>query len=207
MEDIMPTEIVFHEPSEVESREWLAFQTAINWCHGTIVQGNRVLSLNFPEMKQDFSPVDMVEYRRQIELWQVYRLIDEHFFLNAARQVIRWCERAKKQYPELIPSLDKFCSDGNIINTRDMREHNDDYLDGRGRRQEDYVTEVDSTNCPFPGDQNGTCDASSTVVFGCQYLIGGRVDVRQTLEKVNFLLGVLVPFMNQKWPWTAHPRG
>lgn len=197
----MTSGIVFHEPTEEENKEWFAFQTAIYWCQGSLIQGDRVLSLSFQDVPQDF-----FEHKSQMEAWRIHRLIDEHFFLTAARQVIRWCERAKEQYPELAAHLNEFCSDRNIVNTRDMREHGDEYLDGRGRRQQDYVAEVDSANCPLPGDQNGICDASSTVVFGEQYLIGGRVDVRQTLRKVKFLLGVLVPYMNRKWPWTAPPR-
>jgi len=196
---------VFHDPDEADGREWFAFQIAINWCQGTIIQGNRVLNLRFPEMLLSVSLESSKEHRKKFDEYQIYRLIDEHFFLIAARQVIRWCEFAKKQYSELTPAIDKFCSDRNIIDTRNMREHNDEYLVGKGNKQKNYVSEVKSINFDIPGDQLGTCDASSTIVDGDRYLIGGRVDVLQTLKKIEELLNVMIPFMHNKWPWTA-PR-
>ena len=87
-----------------------------------------------------------------------------------------------------------------------MREHDDEYLEGKGRNQNDYIADVKLSSCSLLGDLNGKCDASSTIVLDGQYLIGGRVSVGQTIEKVTNLLEVLTAFMHKQWPWT-NPQG
>lgn len=147
-----------------DGNRWYVVITAINWCRGISVQGNRVIQLT----KFFESPPN--DTRESFEAWQntrkthdVYRLIDEHFFLTAIAQAIDWCCFVKELYPELSCDIDAFCSDKTLKTTRNMREHNVEYVKGKGRSQKEYTAEIVIEDCPIPGSASGISDATGTL--------------------------------------------
>jgi hypothetical protein len=70
-----------------------------------------------------------------------------------------------------------------------MVEHSDDYEQGKGKDQANYVRQGPELN--LPGDQPGTADATSTIVNDEGHWLGGRLCVEKALPCLRRLLNQL----------------
>ena len=61
-----------------------------------------------------------------------------------------------------------------IIELRNMREHDDDYIRGTGHKQNNFIT--------VSVDHLFSADATSTLIIDDRILLGGKVDVGQTIK-------------------------
>jgi hypothetical protein len=120
--------------------------------------------------------------------------VSEHFFLIALLKLNDWCDVLQAVEPELIGACSTVLHavTADVKDVRDMREHDDEYLQGGGFRKDQYwVTR-----------EGWSADASSAIVDAGQYLIGGRVSVQEFMGRANAFLEELqrrLPDMGLDW--------
>jgi len=117
--------------------------------------------------------------------------VEEHFFVIALGKAMDWLSELKQLKPATAPRIDAFLQSlPHAVDVRNMREHDIEYFKGKGRNQERFMhSHTDST-----GQVLGEADASSTAVYGDEYMIGGRLNVRRTIELCEALMpDVFVP--------------
>jgi len=109
----------------------------------------------------------------------------EHFFVIAVGKSLEWGEE--------LQEVDNsnylyFCEyKNNILEARlirNMREHDIDYLKGDGRRQEDFNKELEINS----GSSSALVDGTSTIICDEGYLIGGRLNVQDTVNYAKKIL-------------------
>ena len=114
----------------------------------------------------------------------------EHFFVIALGKALDWLKEVEAVDPALKPLIAEFRSkvpDGRDV--RNMREHDNAYLRGRGRRQATFHKRVEG----YAGmNVVISSDATATVIVGEHYLIGGRLNVRETVAAADQLLHFII---------------
>lgn len=104
--------------------------------------------------------------------------ISEHYLIIALHQSLDWIDKISI-YPST--QANKFISFFNEINekfpgindVRNMKEHLIEYVEGEGRKQKKFVTELDNGNTVL--------DASSTIRNGNNYFVGSHIEVNKVL--------------------------
>ena|SRR5262245_6010627 len=77
--------------------------------------------------------------------------------------------RNLKRSQSLFPSIKTACEQAQHLlaegkQLRDMIEHADEYMEGKGPKQASFVREAVGVASNLPGDQSGIADATSTIV-------------------------------------------
>lgn len=119
----------------------------------------------------------------------------EHFFLIALAKSMDWARLLRETTPEFKDEVEAYrASYDEVRSLRNMREHDLDYFQGKGNRQEEFIVEKQNSAEGY----NYQCDASSTVVNSDGYLIGGRLNVGAHATAAAVLLktlnGYTLPF-------------
>lgn len=162
--------------------DWFALDCARLWVWSIMFQGDRLLNaqdvLNSPHA---LGSAGMQQFREQMDR----RLMEEQFFLDAVGKALRWIKVAKRQDLSLSEAVDRFLQQlPEAGEVRNMREHDDEYLEGNGNKQADFVKTT-----TVGGQQiSATVDASSTIVWDGNYLIGGRLNVQNAIDAAHALL-------------------
>lgn len=105
--------------------------------------------------------------------------IEAYYLLSSMMQVMRWINRAGRLEPNIRPALRVFRdATRHVEDMRDMREHEDEYLTGGGRRRHRYRL----AEGVGPGFNPS---AHCIVVRGDEYWIGGRIELSQTLAALE----------------------
>ena len=104
----------------------------------------------------------------------------EHFFVIAVGKSLEWGAELKEyddtkfqtycNYKENLP-------EARLV--RNMREHDVAYLKGEGRKQQNFVAELSVNNKKLLASVDGT----STIICDEGYLIGGRLNVQDTINQ------------------------
>jgi hypothetical protein len=115
-------------------------------------------------------------------------LCEEHLFLIALGKALDWLKELVKVAPVHRPALERLKQGTpHARDLRNMREHGIQYFRGDGREQPSFIHEL-----PGPGSTVlARVDASSTLVLGAEYLLGGRLDLHRTVALANETLGLL----------------
>ncbi|MFM0399679.1 hypothetical protein PQR37_34420 [Paraburkholderia nemoris] len=121
-------------------------------------------------------------------------LVTEHFFVIASMKLKDWCDVLQALHPPFAETCQIIFEvvTEDVKDVRDMREHDDEYLQGNGRHKQRYTYSTDRFSA----------DASSTVVDEGRYLIGGRVHVESIVAAVDRFLQELIkqlPDVNLDW--------
>ena len=152
----------------------------VRWVKSVIYQGNRIKAIDIKK-EQFFKEVEknpdlFFKYSREDD----YILpMEEHFFsiaLNKSLIFLTKMKKIKKIKTDVKDILDIICDEigrDNISNLRSMREHDDEYINGKGNKQGDFITTLDD----FTADAT-----SSVIVLGKSHLLGCKVDVLKTIE-------------------------
>ena len=161
--------------------DWLALDCARLWVRSIVFQGDRLLHAH---NSLNSSPVvgsaGLQKFREQMDR----RLMEEQFFLDAVGKALRWVKVAKMRKPSLGQDVDRFLQQlPEAGDVRNMREHDDAYFQGHGNKQAKFVK-----TAPIGKQQiSVTVDASSTIVWDGDYLIGGRLNVQKAIEAARAL--------------------
>jgi hypothetical protein len=95
-------------------------------------------------------------------------------------------KRSQESFPSIKPACDKarhLFAEGKLL--RDMIEHADRYIEGKGRKQAGFVREVEGVATDLPGDAPGIADATSTIVDKNGHWLGGRLNVERVMIEVR----------------------
>lgn len=147
-----------------EADPWLAAFMARSFLRGVGRQGRRLLKL-------------------PATVGRDVTLLEEHLFAVTAHQATAWLEAVCRNRRLTISKKD--CEPylslrSEIKELRDMREHGDEYLRGKGDKPDRFVRH---------DDQRGmAADASSTIVTDQGYELGLRVTVEQVMEAAEAVL-------------------
>lgn len=157
------------------------------WLLGALELGNEICELQQWTTQDSASPPSRGDSQAERQRRHAaVRLMHGRFqyksalFLVALNKVNRWARELQKHDPEKITGTQQFLKSfekGKVL--RDMREHDDQYMDGRGRKQDQFVYTIE--------DGWVSLDATSTVVIGGEILLGGRVSVQQMIAEAQAL--------------------
>jgi hypothetical protein len=123
--------------------------------------------------------------QRRMAAQQRVELAKYHFMIVVG-SLLRNLERSKRLFPSIKPVCDKaqhLFAEGKPL--RDMIEHSDDYLEGKGKKQTAFVREAEGVAVNLPGDRPGIADATSTIVDENGHWLGGRLNVERVLVEVR----------------------
>jgi hypothetical protein len=160
-------------------RDCLGYEIAtINRCvmffKGTIFQGERLLE-SLESRNHDF--------RKRM-------ILEEEFFVFALDRAIFHIKMIESipEFKDIIKQIDTAIGCDSIKDTRDMRTHFNNYQkkDTHARKQSSFFVTPDISSSQFP--YNPSIDATSSIMVGDNYLIGGRIDFHKTMELLKKLL-------------------
>src|SRR6266566_2704925 len=104
------------------------------------------------------------QIERRIAAQQQMELAKYHF-VTVLGSLLRNLKRSQELFPSIKPACDKaqhLFAEGKLL--RDMIEHADEYIEGKGRKQANFVREAEGVATNLPGDARGIADATSTVI-------------------------------------------
>lgn len=172
---------------EEEFRFYCTFKT-IGWIKAVIYQGYRIILLDNKEEKI-FEQIhshqrDCFLAMEDIKDNRYLRSMEEHFFIIAMGKSVDFLKRIEdvnNNISEVLSKIDGFIGINKIEDLRNMREHDDDYIEGMG-------------NFPirfFQTSTDGYCksDATSTII-NCEkeHWLGLKVEVRHVISLYEEIL-------------------
>ena len=155
------------------------------WLNAAIFQGARLMRLIdaqaaagdastwTEDARQAFNAANGLGDDHLVEDYEGY------FFLCAVRQTRRWFEIVKVACPSLKDAVEEFeTATAHAVDLRDMREHEDEYLAGGGKKSAEYLYTYGSP--PL-----FETSAHSIVVHGDDYVLGGRLSLARALAALR----------------------
>ncbi|MGB6283074.1 MAG: hypothetical protein WBG18_01395, partial [Xanthobacteraceae bacterium] len=110
----------------------------------------------------------------------------KYHFVTAIGSLVRNLEHSNRLFPSIEAACEKaqhLFAEGKLL--RDMIEHADEYMQGKGREQVGFVREAKSVLSNFPGSAPGIADATSTIVDENSHWLGGRLNVQRVMREVQ----------------------
>ncbi|WP_409313693.1 hypothetical protein [Pseudomonas putida] len=114
--------------------------------------------------------------------------LDEHFFLTSITMLNRTCSYLAKKSPnqmEVKAAKEFFALSADAIDVRNKREHLDEYIDGKDKKQSQFTV----------SDEYSTVDLTATVVDENGYHLGNKATVEELILACDTLLRTI------KSPW------
>lgn len=139
---------------------WLVNHSFKKWLKAVVSIGNTL--------------VDMSNHHSDIELTSTY----EHFFVIAVGKSLEWGAELEEFDAARFPT---YCTykenlpEARLV--RNMREHDVAYLKGEGRKQQEFIAELNVND----GNLTASVDGTSTIICDEGYLIGGRLNVQHAI--------------------------
>lgn len=150
--------------------------TALTWLKGILIEGHRLLE--HEKIIKEVTPSSI----ESVNDLHDKRMVFEYTFTMVVSQAmasLREVKKLKEVKNSKKNAIEVFLSNVNLGDIRDMREHYWEYFKQEGKKQNSFVRQV----------RKGIfMDASSTIVDGDRYLIGGHLDVRKTIDQSEKLL-------------------
>lgn len=171
----------------------LCIDKAYEWVQGVISQGNRLI-----DKKKSFNLIinnDLNE-KEKLEVDKCPIAIEEHFFVIALGKSIDFIKRMKskrvKEIEDVTNNVLKFIDIKigleNISDMRNMREHDDEYIEGKGNKPESF----------FVTSEDGyiRADATSTINIynkhGDKYYLGNKIiEINTVVEVYKQILPII----------------
>ncbi|MEC4813630.1 MAG: hypothetical protein SAK29_10230 [Scytonema sp. PMC 1069.18] len=156
--------------------KWFIAAASKQWLKAVVKQGERLLETHRNMNSLIFSSTTShLEELRDLQEWI---RVEEHFFAIAIGKALAWLDELGKIEPLCQQHIDDFLKKiPHAKDIRNMREHDVEYLQGKGRKQKNFTLDFNL----YDGKASGSADASSTIVFNNDYLIGGRLNVAETI--------------------------
>jgi hypothetical protein len=159
---------------------------AEQWVSAIVKQGHRLLSARAAQPQMEFQSTHTLRDWIRTE---------EHFFIIAVGKAIDWLEELKSANASVKLPIDDFFNQlPNARDIRNMREHDNEYLRGKGHKQTKFHQEVKVEDVTKGVSGNGriSADATATVIIGNNYLLGGRLNVQETIKAAENLQNILM---------------
>ena len=115
--------------------------------------------------------------------------LKKYHFLMSLGRAVRVIEHSYNLFPSIKPLCNAarhWMKEGK--DQRDMVEHEDEYLSGRGRKQDDFFRTENHLDDFFPGDQAGIAAAGSLFRDSRGHWLGGRLNVERVASELASLL-------------------
>jgi hypothetical protein len=183
--------IRFDGKTKVNKDDWLykkaPLDDCINFTHAVILQGNRLKCAMVADRDKD-----------RDESFDL-RKVEEDFFVYALDRAVVYLQELAGSYYEFNPFLEKIYKKlgrHNIKNVRDMRTHSNEYRIGKGKFQKKFYTPTSMYKGILGKEAN--VDATSSVLLGNCYQIGGRIDFNKAMNLFEKLLPGIVKLCNEK---------
>ncbi|WBL16459.1 hypothetical protein [Sutcliffiella sp. NC1] len=172
---------------EVEDLKFLSLYETKKWVKAVIESSNEILDLNHKQQQllDEYFRLQRFDLKQRMDEIRELEGIQQYYFIIALNKFRDWLEEAVEHYKDLkkIKSLIDH-EIPYIRDVRNMREHEIEYFKKKGRKQEKFFHENDSS----------ISDATSVIVTDGNYLVGGRISVQKALK----LFDELYPFFEQK---------
>jgi len=171
--------------------KWFAIHNAHQWAKGILIEGNLLIAI----LKETHAThnnmgkgINFLKTKTILDELRTKSFINEHFFVISINKFISWLKRVddpnSTQIITEFEGLFPFHKD-----IRNMREHDVEYFDGSGNKQNRFVVK-DKTH-------SFVCDGSSTIIIGESYLIGGRIDVIKVLHFIETKIDIIKSIENK----------
>ena len=135
------------------------------WLYSVVVQYEKLLNI----LKQSPIPHEL-------------QMLEEHFFALSLKHSIEWLQEAERYNTSLRDDSKRFRKSIDkklVTKVRNMREHYIEYF--RGKDNLDMITEKTVEGMKIK------VDASSTIICGNTYLLGG-IEIGPIVESARYLL-------------------
>lgn len=165
-------------PPEFDGMDlWFIKWKSQQWLKAVIGQGNRVLSASARSRAGFEQPRELsFEDSRQ------WACTEEHFLVIAIGKSMDWVNELKSHDSGLQQPIDDYLRKiPTARDVRNMHEHDTEYFRGKGRKQSSFHQNV-------LGRPDMSADATATIILGPDYLIGGRLNVREAMIAAEELL-------------------
>lgn len=163
----------------------MALSSSKQWLHAIIMQGQRLLDMHKKSSKALESHLNMKIFHELLE----EQRIEEYFFIIAVDKAGKWLKETSNLYPQFKAYSTEFDNKTPLAKEiRDMREHEIDYIKGKGWQQDKFISDVGLN----PGEI--AADATSTIISENEYLIGGRLNVQQAVNHSFEIYPAIVNF-------------
>jgi hypothetical protein len=156
--------------NDKENRDLSLAETGVRrWLRAIIMQGRRCEEANsrlLLAIQRGGAPWQEIMADYKADCW-----IEEHFFLIALAKALTWLRILARWRPEDRARIKEFVkSQPHAVDLRDMREHDDEYLRGGGRRRQRLHHEAQGAGASI----NFPLHATDTTISGSEYVLGGR---------------------------------
>jgi len=124
-------------------------------------------------------------HERRMAAFQQMEL-EKYHFVTTMGSLLRNLKRSQELFPSIKPACDQakhLFAEGKQL--RDMIEHADAYIEGKGLKQADFIREAEGVANHLPGNTPGIADATSTVVDENGHWLGGRLNVERVIAEVR----------------------
>jgi len=187
----------------LSDEQWMFINGIMLWAKGVLLQGEHLLSIH-EHISNTFTNIEKDDvfsnYPHNYKELSDTQRREEDYFILALYNTIYYLLHASHSlagFKVFYDDLEAVNGVGHIKDIRDMRVHIDEYIKGRGGKQKNNARYVyESPNDIYPSEPFANhlfvADASSTIVFSDAYLIGGRVNVQKTINKLNELLPKII---------------
>ena len=128
----------------------------------------------------------------------------KYHFVTAVGSLLRNLARSQDLFPGIKPACDiarHLFAEGKLL--RDMIEHADDYLEGKGHNQAGFIREAEGVATNLPGNAPGIADATSTIIDNNGHWLGGRLNVERVIAEVRAIADIAAQIPT---PSSRHPR-
>jgi hypothetical protein len=132
------------------------------------------------------SRADILTFNQKHMAAQREMELAKYHFITAVGSLVRNLEYSKRLFPSIEAACEKaqhLFAEGKLL--RDMIEHADAYMQGKGREQAGFVREAKGVLSNFPGSAPGIADATSTIVDENGHWLGGRLNVERVMTEVR----------------------
>lgn len=164
---------------------------SVRWAKAVIKEGKRIIDLDkqMDNCQKIMSQNHDITYGQFLLINKIYDEnrdildIEEHFFIISLGKSIDFLQALgsyKYEVKEILKEINDTIGIQNIINLRNMREHDDEYIRGNGNKQSEFIHESE--------DKVFEADATSTIRIDDKHLLGGKIEVASVLRLYKRLL-------------------
>lgn len=135
--------------------------------------------MQIERLKEDCSLLYRANSENGSWKYNVKRINDERYLKIEVYNSTKWLSKLNELVEETEMITLELTNDKRIKDLRNMTEHEDEYLDGKGNYKSRYI------------DKTTNLSASDTGITKNEYLIGGRLELSYVEEKFNEIRKIL----------------
>lgn|GEM_PF-5174154 len=175
------------DTDEIPQPTWWQWHQLNFWMWACLENGQRYLDAHTEMMRvvRSFpsgNSTSHTEWREAYILAQNNCNLAKYNFVLSVGKTIRILTRSKKMFPEICSVCDEavhLFQEGPEL--RNMIEHDEEYFEGNGRKQNEFVRQNDG----------GSADASSVIVTSEGHFLGGRFIVEKAIAELEVIYAVV----------------